>query len=147
MKGGALLYGKYALLGVGVGVFSSLFGVGGGIIMVPVLGLLFAFSQHMAQGTSLAVMFPTALVGALGYLKEGNVNLGVAAALAIGSIPAAVYASARAQNVPQASLKSMFALFMVVAAVRIMPTASPRSMGLLVGMLFVAVGVRLMFAR
>jgi uncharacterized membrane protein YfcA len=147
MKGGPLLFGKFAVLGVVVGAFSSLFGVGGGIIMVPTLGLLFGLSQHMAQGVSLAVMCPTALAAAIRYRLEGNVNVGVAIALAVGSIPAAWWVAERAQQVPQATLKAMFALFMVAAATRIMPTASPRSMGLLLGMMFVAVGVRLMFSR
>jgi uncharacterized membrane protein YfcA len=147
MKGGPLLYGKFAVLGVVVGVFSSLFGVGGGIIMVPVLVLLFSFTQHMAQGVSLAVMFPTTLVAAASYWRQGNVNVWVALALCVGSIPAARFGTELAHRLPQATLRSLFALFMVAAAVRIMPTGSLRSMSLLLGMMLVAAGARLMFAR
>ena len=148
MKSGSILmYGKYALLGVVVGTFSSLFGVGGGIIMVPVLVILAGFGQHMAQGISLAVMVPTALVGGFGYWRGGNVNLWIAAAVCVGSIPTAHLGQGIAQKLPQTTLRTLFALFMVGVAARIMPTASLRSMSLLLGMTLVAVGVRLMLAR
>ena len=142
-----LMYGKFALLGAVVGIFSSLFGVGGGIIMVPVLVILAGFGQHMAQGISLAVMVPTALVGGFGYWREGNVNLWIAAAVCVGSIPMAHVGQGIAQQLPQTTLRTLFALFMVGVAARIMPTGSLRSMSLLLGMMLVAVGVRLMLAR
>jgi len=147
VKRSPLLFGKFALLGIVVGMFSSLFGVGGGIIMVPALVVLAGLTQHMAQGVSLAAMVPTALVGAARYMKEGNVNLWVALALCVGSIPAARFGAEVAQRLPQTTLRMLFALFMVAVAARIMPTASLRSMSLLLGMTFVAVGVRLMLAR
>ncbi|MBN1459380.1 MAG: sulfite exporter TauE/SafE family protein [Armatimonadetes bacterium] len=143
----ALMYGKFALLGVVVGLFSALFGVGGGIIMVPVLVILAGFGQHMAQGVSLAAMVPTALVGAFGYWRGGNVNLLIAAAVCVGSIPAAHVGQRIAQGLPQTTLRTLFALFMVGVAARIMPSASPKSMSLLLGMSLVAVGVRLLLAR
>lgn len=147
MRSFALLYGKYVLLGLVVGVFSGLFGVGGGIIMIPFLVLIAGFTQHMAQGISLAVMVPTALVGVASYMKQGNLNLWVALAMAVGSIPAAHFSADLAQRLPQATLRTLFALFMVAVATRIMPSGSLRAMSLLVGMTLVAVGVRLMLAR
>ncbi len=147
MKGGPLVYGKFAALGVVVGFFSSIFGVGGGIIMIPALVLLFGFGQHAAQGVSLAVMVPTALTGAMRYWHAWDVHLGAAVAICVGSIPAAGLGGKLAQDLPQATLRSMFALFMVAAAVRTMPTGGLRSMSLLLGMLLVAAGVRLMLAR
>lgn len=146
MKASPLIYGKYAIMGMVVGLFSSLFGVGGGIIMVPFL-LFTGSTQHMAQGISLAVMVPTALVGAARYMKEGNTNMLVAAALCVGSIPAAAYGADLAQRLPQTTLRTLFALFMVGVAARIMPTASLRSMSLLVGMTLIAVGVRMVVVR
>jgi len=146
VKASPLIYGKYAIMGMVVGLFSSLFGVGGGIIMVPFL-LFTGSTQHMAQGISLAVMVPTALVGAARYMKEGNTNMLVAAALCVGSIPAAAYGADLAQRLPQTTLRTLFALFMVGVAARIMPTASLRSMSLLVGMTLIAVGVRMVVVR
>jgi uncharacterized membrane protein YfcA len=142
-----LTYGKFSLLGLGVGVFSALFGVGGGIIMVPTLVVLAGFAQHMAQGVSLAVMVPTALVGGIGYWREGNVNVWIALAICVGSIPAAVLGTDIAHRLPQTTLRTLFALFMVAVAARMMPTASLRSMSLLLGMALVGIGVRLMLAR
>ena len=147
MRSNLLLYSGFVLLGVVVGLFSALFGVGGGIIMVPFLVLITGFSQHMAQGISLAVMVPTALVGAARYMKGGNMNLWVALAMAVGSIPAAHFCADLAQRLPQTTLRTLFALFMVAVAARIMPTGSLRAMSLLVGMTLMAVGVRLMLAR
>jgi len=147
VKRSPLVFGKFALLGVVVGMFSSLFGVGGGVVMVPALVIFAGFTQHMAQGISLAAMVPTALVGAAGYMRGGNVNLWVVLALCVGSIPAARVGQELAQSLPQMTLRMLFALFMVGVAARIMPTASLRSMSLLLGMTLVAIGVRLMLAR
>ncbi len=147
MKAFPLRYGVFALVGVVVGVFAGLFGVGGGIIMVPVLVVLAGYTQHMAQGISLAVIIPTSLVAAFGYFKKGNLDLAVAIALAVGSIPGAYVGQDIAQRLPQSTLRTLFALFMVAMAARIMPSASLRSMSLLLGMSLVAVGVRLMLVK
>jgi len=57
------------------GVASGMFGVGGGVLLVPLLGLLFAFEQHRAQGTSLiALIPPTGLLALIAYSKEGFVS-------------------------------------------------------------------------
>src|SRR5438067_2418963 len=57
------------------GVASGLFGIGGGVLLVPLLGLFFAFSQHRAQGTSLiALIPPTGLLAFLSYAKAGYVS-------------------------------------------------------------------------
>jgi uncharacterized membrane protein YfcA len=138
----------YILLGAVVGIFSGLFGVGGGIIMVPALVLLAGTTQQMAQGISLAVMVPTAVGGAIRYWQGGNMNLWIALPLALGAIPAGYLLGAdRAQKLPQDTLKTLFALFVVAVAARIMPNASTKSMSLLLGMAFVSVGVRMIFAR
>ncbi|MGH8573566.1 MAG: TSUP family transporter, partial [Gammaproteobacteria bacterium] len=59
--------------GIGVGVFSALFGVGGGIIMVPFMTLVLDKGQHLAEGTSLLVIVPTAIVGALAHRRAGYI--------------------------------------------------------------------------
>lgn len=60
-----------ALLGLGTGVLSSVLGIGGGLVMIPILVLAFGFGQHAAEGTSLAVVIPTALVGAARHTRSG----------------------------------------------------------------------------
>jgi len=143
-----LVFFLYVVLGVFVGLFSGLFGVGGGIIMVPVLVLLSGFTQQTAQGISLAVMVPTALANAFRYAKGDNMNLWIALAIAIGAVPAGYFYGADiAQRLPEKTLRAMFALFMVAVAARIMPSATPKSMGALLGVAVIGVGVRMAFAK
>jgi len=143
-------YAGLVALGAFVGLFSGLFGVGGGIIIIPSLVLLFGMTQQTAQGLSLAFMVPAALVNALTYFREGatsGAHLPLLLALVIGGIAAGPYASVVANRLPQDTLKAMFAIFMVAVAVRIMPQANFRSLGGLVGVLLVAIGIRLIFAK
>jgi len=57
------------------GVASGMFGIGGGVLLVPLLGLLFAFSQHRAQGTSLVALIPpTGILALLAYSRQGYVS-------------------------------------------------------------------------
>lgn len=75
----------YILLGLFAGTLSGLIGIGGGIIIVPALVLLFGFSQHQAQGTTLALMVPpVGILAAWIYYKQGYVDLPVAAFICIG---------------------------------------------------------------
>ncbi len=166
-KAAALLQGgglpSYLALaggGVVVGVFSGLFGVGGGILMVPFLLLVVGYTQQQAQGLSLTAMIVTALTGAIGYFKGGTVTpamLPVAAALAVGSIPGAWAGSAIAQKLDKTQLSALFAIFIVLMAVRIMPPGGAKalhlpfsgvfaSMLVLIGALVLGVGVRMLFA-
>ena len=73
------------LAGIVVGCLSGMVGVGGGIILVPILVLLFGFSQKEAQGTTLAMMmFPVAILAAFTYYKAGYVNMKAVAWIASG---------------------------------------------------------------
>ena len=64
------------VLGLGSGVFSGLVGVGGGVVIVPALVLLFGLSQHQAQGTTLALLVPPiGILAAWTYYKQGYVDL------------------------------------------------------------------------
>ena len=76
------------LVGVGcaAGVLSGLFGVGGGILMVPAMVLLLAVAQHRAQATSLAAIVPIAAVGAIVFGRADSVNLAAAGVLIVGSL-------------------------------------------------------------
>jgi uncharacterized membrane protein YfcA len=75
----------YLLLGLGAGIISGLIGIGGGIIIVPALIFLFGFSQHQAQGTTLALLVPPiGLLAAWTYYKQGYVDLRIAALICLG---------------------------------------------------------------
>ena len=105
------------LIGLAAGVLSGLFGVGGGILIVPALVALANFRTQLALGTSLgALLLPVGMLGAYTYYQHGNLN--VRASLMIGAgLSIGVWAGARlAHMLPAETLQRMFAVFMAVAA-------------------------------
>lgn len=112
--------GILASLGAGaaVGLLSGFMGVGGGIIAVPALTLLFGMSQQMAQGTSLALILVTAPFGALEHHRQGNVATRLLPGLALGALLGAPLASLAAQRLPQQALARGFAVFLLANAAR-----------------------------
>jgi uncharacterized membrane protein YfcA len=75
----------FLLLGLVAGIFSGLIGIGGGIIIIPALIFLFGFSQHLAQGTTLALLVPPiGFLAAWTYYKQGYVDLKVASLICLG---------------------------------------------------------------
>jgi len=105
-------------LGAVVGLLAGFLGVGGGILVVPALTLLFGVPQQTAQGTSLALMLATAPSGALEHHRHGNVVLRLLPLLALGAVAGAPLASLLAQRLPQAMLVRAFALFLVANAIQ-----------------------------
>ncbi|MEM7392050.1 MAG: sulfite exporter TauE/SafE family protein [Verrucomicrobiota bacterium] len=107
------------VIGVVSGILSGTIGVGAGIIMVPALSMM-AFGQKDAQGIALAVMVPMALVGAIRYRlnPEIDLNINVAGLLAVGALIGVFFGTAIAGALPAATLRKIFAIFMVIAAVR-----------------------------
>ncbi len=69
-------------IGVLIGTLSGLLGVGGGVLLVPLLTLGVHVAQHEAQGASLAMVIPTAISGLVGYTKRGQVRWGLVPVLA-----------------------------------------------------------------
>ena len=109
--GGAVV----TLIGLVTGVFSGIFGIGGGLIMVPVLTLLLGFAQKAAQGISLAVIIPVSISGALIHNAHGNIRWGVAFWLAVGGVLGGlVGAHLAVVRIPDAELKGMFGLLMLI---------------------------------
>lgn len=103
-------------LGLGAGLLAGIMGVGGGIVVVPVLTLVFGLSQQAAQGTSLAVMVVTAPSAAFEHSRHRNVVWRVVPMLALGAALGAPLASWAAQRLPHAQLVRAFALFLLVTA-------------------------------
>jgi uncharacterized membrane protein YfcA len=135
------------VLGSVAGASSGLLGIGGGIIMVPVLVVAFAYSQQMSQGTALSVMIPTALMGAFTYASAHKVNWAAAVFILVGSIVGARYGATLALVLPKEVLRTVFALLMVGVAVRMMPRGTSSEMGMLAGVLIIAAAVRLFILR
>jgi uncharacterized membrane protein YfcA len=107
------------LVGIGVagGFFSALFGVGGGLVVVPLLVLLAGFAAHEATGTSLAVIALTAVFGAVGFSAVGEVDWGYAALVGLPAMAGTLFAVWLQQRVSARALVLLFALFLVVMAV------------------------------
>lgn len=110
-------------IGVVVGAFSAVFGVGGGVLVVPVLALAFGFDQHLAQGTSLAVIVPTAVAGAGAHHKRGYLKLRLAAALGLGGVVGVLAGAAIALGTSADLLRDVFGVFLVVFGLRIVAEA------------------------
>jgi uncharacterized protein len=110
-----------AMIGIAAGVLSGLFGIGGGIIIVPALVLLLGMPQHMATGTSLvALLLPVGILGVYNYYQNGNINnenirfgLIIAAGLFIG----AFFGSRIAIGLSREVLQKMFAGLLFVLSV------------------------------
>lgn len=107
---------SYIFLGLIAGFFSGLIGIGGGLIIVPALVLLYGFSQHQAQGTTLALMVPPiGLLAAWIYYKNGFVDLKVASVICIGFFFGGLLGAKFATHLPVNILEKVFgvALFLV----------------------------------
>lgn len=102
------------LCGLGVGFFSAFLGVGGAPVMVPFLTFVAGLSQHLAEGTTLAVIIPTALVGALAHFRRGFVSLSAAAMLGAGGIAGAILGAQLALRIEAALLRDAFGVFLLV---------------------------------
>ncbi|MGQ9804988.1 MAG: TSUP family transporter [Chlorobiales bacterium] len=111
------------LIGLVAGILSGMFGIGGGVVIVPALALLLGFSQHTSTGTSLLVfLLPVGILGALEYYKAGKITTDhfkyaavVASSLFIGSL----IGSKVALSVSEEWVRKGFALLLVVVAVRL----------------------------
>lgn len=107
------------ILGVLAGFMSGLVGIGGGILIVPALVLLFGLNQKEAQGTSLLMLsLPVAFIGAYNYYKEGYANWKLALLLATSFVIGGFLGSKVALGIDMAIIKKVFAIFMIVIAVK-----------------------------
>ena len=111
--------------GMLAGVAGGLFGVGGGILLVPILTARFRLTQHQAHGTSLAVIGLTALAGLMVYGAHANVAWGTALVVGLGSIVTARFGARMANRLSSAGLRRTFELFLVVVAVRLLAFETP----------------------
>jgi uncharacterized protein len=107
------------ILGLVAGYMSSLIGIGGGIIIVPILVLLFGMTQKMAQGTSLAMLtLPVAFIGAYNYYKAGQTNWQAALLLAVTFVIGGYLGSKTVLSMDMTIVKKIFAIFMIVIAIK-----------------------------
>jgi uncharacterized membrane protein YfcA len=108
-----------ALVGLAAGFLSGLFGVGGGILLVPALVIVLKLGQKLAHGTSLAAVLPIALSSLFGYTVEDKVDWPVAGLLAAGAIGGAVLGTHFLHRLPQRAVGWAFAVVLFATAVRL----------------------------
>ena len=109
------------IIGLASGFLGGLVGIGGGVIIVPALIYFMAFNQVEAQGTSLALLLlPVAILGALNYYKNGYVDIKAVWLLAIGFTVGSYYGSKVAMSIPQDMLKKVFAIFLLLVALKML---------------------------
>ena len=107
------------LIGIAGGFASSLFGVGGGVIFVPLLALFLQMNFHLAVGTSLAAIIPTAVVGTFRHFSHGQVDWRVACLLAVFAAAGAWMGAGVSLQLDVLVLKRIFAVFLVCIALRL----------------------------
>lgn len=105
------------VFGALTGILSGLFGIGGGVILVPMLTIFLGFSQRFAAGTSVAAILPAAIVGGIGYAVQGNVDWIAAVLLSLGVIFGAQIGAYLLVRVPTGFLRWFFMGFLLVVIV------------------------------
>ena len=98
--------------GVMGGLSSGLLGIGGGVVMIPLL-VLIPLSQHDAHATSLAAIIPIAAVGAIAYLSQDDVGIGIAVALAAGALVGAPLGASLMERMSERKLNIVFTILQV----------------------------------
>ena len=107
---------KMLALGLTAGVLSGLFGIGGGLVIVPALVMLFGYPIKLAVGTSLfVILFPTGILGVLENWKAGNIRATTGYWIALGILFGAWIGARYAASVSQATVKKLYAVFLLVA--------------------------------
>jgi hypothetical protein len=107
------------VLGIVAGVFAGMFGIGGGLIIVPALALLYGLRQHAAVGTSLgALLLPVGAFSAWVYYKNGNLNFGYSLLLAGGLLIGGYIGARLVEPVSDLTLRRMFGAFLLLVSVK-----------------------------
>ena len=110
-------FGKSLLIGLTAGCFGGLVGLGGGVVMIPLMVGLGGLQQKQAHGTSLVALVFTGIVGAATYATKGKVDIEAAALLAITATVTARFGAHYAHVLPEWKLKRSFGAFLIVIAV------------------------------
>jgi uncharacterized membrane protein YfcA len=109
------------LIGLVAGIAGGMFGIGGGVIMVPAMVLILGLDQKFATGTSLAAqVLPIGILGAIVYYKNGNLNIKYAALIAIGLIVGNLIGALFANQpfITNEVMKKAYGVFLVIIAIR-----------------------------
>ena len=110
---------KLAAIGTAAGIFSGLFGVGGGTVIVPLLIIWLAYGERVATGTSLAAIIAIAALAVAGHGAYGNVHVEEGLLLSIPAVGGVLIGTAAQQRIPERLISGVFALLLFVVAVEL----------------------------
>ena len=113
------VYFGLLILGLIGGLVSSLFGIGGGVVIVPTLTLFFALNIHQAIATSLTIILPTAFIGAIFHKKFNHLNTNALKFLIPSALVGAIIGALLSNSLPADTLKIIFGIYLLITAVKI----------------------------
>lgn len=109
----------FTVVGLFVGVLSGLVGVGGGIVLVPILVYFFGFEQHLAQGTTTALLVPPiGILAAYTYYKNGYVDVRAALWICAGFVFGSLFGAKIAVAVPKEALRKGFGFLLLAVSAK-----------------------------
>ena len=109
------------IIGFLAGLLSGLVGVGGGILIIPLLMIFLGFSQHQAQGTALFAMLPPiGILAAMNYYKEGFVRWEYAIIIALTFVVGGYFGSKLAISLPEQIIRKVFGFVMLLGAIKLL---------------------------
>jgi uncharacterized membrane protein YfcA len=118
------------IVGLAAGLLSGMVGVGGGIIIVPCLVFFLGYDQKAAQGNSLGLLLlPLGILGLLNYHQKGHVDYRVVLFMAVGFILGNFWGSKWALSLNDEKLKKIFAIIMLLAAIKLLFFDKPKANG------------------
>lgn len=110
----------FLAIGLGAGILSGLFGIGGGVVIVPALALLAKFPAKTATGTSLgALLLPVGILGAWTYHKAGHLDLKASLLIALGLFGGVFIGAQIVQHISDLQLRRAFAVFLALISVKL----------------------------
>jgi uncharacterized protein len=113
----------FTLIAIGfvAGILSGMFGIGGGLIIVPALVTFVAFETKQAIGTSLAaILLPVGILGVIEHYKAGNVNLKYSLLIDLGLFVGALIGARIIVDLPKIVVNRMFAVFLIAVAIKML---------------------------
>ena len=136
---------KFVLIGLAAGLLSGGFGIGGGIVMVPLL-VAVGLDRHRAHATSLASIFPIAAAGAVIFALSGEVNLGLGVLVGVGGVIGSIVGASLMNRLSTRSLSIFFGLVLLAAGVRMIFSTDPLPLAggfndLTLGLIAVGIGL------
>lgn len=116
------------VIGLAAGMLGGLVGVGGGIIIVPALVYILGYSQKLAQGTSLGMLLlPVGILGAMQFHKHGFIDFKAVLIIGAGFVAGSFFGSKIALSLPQEMVKKIFAVIMLLIAIKMLFIDKPTS--------------------